>query len=913
MKFSRANPLLLSRPRNRTRAGSCARTDLIAGVLLVLAAGGPASAQAPFSFDSAFGRLPKSVVPVDYEISIVPDAQHLILSGRESVALDFRQASATIVFNSLNETLNQVRFDGRPVESASSDDKLQLTTVTLAKPARPGRHTLTFSYRGKIETSPQGLFAQPYVAPGGAKGLLLSTQFEATDARRMFPCWDEPAFRATFRLTADIPAEWAAVSNMPIERRVVHGPLARVSFERTPKMPSYLLEFSAGELAQLTGAQGRTRVGVWAVRGQEKDAAAALANARQILGDYNDYFAIPFPLPKLDSIAVPGGFDGAMENWGAITYNDQVLLVTPSATAADRQEVYSVQAHEMAHQWFGDLVTMGWWDDIWLNESFASWMAAKETARRHPSWNWWESEDGSKEAAMSADARVASHPIQAHVTNELEALSSFDFQITYQKGEAVLRMLEAYMGPKVFRDGLRAYMKAHAYSNATTTDLWNALSAASAHDIGVIASSWTAQAGFPVITVTASCAADDARTISLSQKRFLLSGAERTPSHWNIPLQIRSGADRKPEARLLTKDGQSIPAGRCSEPLSINAGASGYYRARYDETTLRAITRDFGTLPKGDRIALLDDQWALVTAGVQELPTYLALVSAEGARLEERPWTQIATALATIEYGERGTTGHEGFAAYARSLIRPVADELGWKSKPGDTGGIRKLRRTVLTDLGDWDDAQVIAEARSRFAAFAADRSKIEADDQEAVLSIVARHADAAAFEQLHAVAKSARNETELRRYYGALMRVRDERLAAEAAAIALTEEIPKQAATARLELVVALADQHPQLAWKTFTEHYDALTSPFGPYGSLFIAQNVLASFWDSLPPDQLEAWVNAHVPPEMLPMAARSLEIVRFKLAEKTALVRAADKYLTSRQAAGSTLAPRPSRPST
>jgi aminopeptidase N len=869
----------------------------VAAPILFLVMAAPVWAQAPFSFDSAFGRLPKNVMPIDYTISIEPNATARTLGGKESVVLEFRQASATIVFNSLNERLENVRFDGQPVKKTTSDDKQQLTTVTLAKPAAPGRHTLSFSYRGRIESKPQGLFAQPFVKPGGGKDLLLSTQFEATDARRMFPCWDEPAFRATFELTVTVPAKWATISNMPIASRVQHGTLATISFQRTPSMPAYLLEFSAGDLAEITADNGGTRLGVWAVRGQQKDGAVALANAQQILADYNDYFGYPFPLPKLDSIALPGGFEGAMENWGAITYNDQILLLTASSTVTNRQEVFSVQAHEMAHQWNGDLVTMGWWDDLWLNESFASWMAAKETDLRNPAWHWWEAEDASKEIAMGADARVTSHAIQQHVTNELEAANAFDPQITYHKGQAVLRMLEAYLGPEVFREAVRGFMKARAYSNATTVDLWNALSAVSGRDIGTIAADWTEQPGFPVVSVASSCSADGKRTIVLSQKRFLLQGSDPNSSHWSVPLLIRSGTDAPAQPTLLTRDGQAIEAGRCDQALSVNSGAVGYYRVAYDDATLKANTANFGALPRADRIALLDDQWALVEVGAQELPSYLAIASAMGTNLDERAWRQITEALETIEYDERGSPGHEAFAAYARTIIKPVAARLGWESSASETPGIQKVRHAVLRDLGTWGDPQVIAEARKRFSAFVADRAAIQPDDQETVLSIVACNASAAEFEQLHSIAKAARNETELRRYYAALMRVRDPELAARAAKIALSAEIPQQADAVRVLLVIELNGEHQHLSWATYTGNFDALTASYGPLVHLYVAQYAPAAFWNSTPLDQLEAWIKAHVPAEMSPQIARGMETARFKLAEKSMLVQAADRYVAAR----------------
>ena len=335
----------------------------------------PASG-AGFDFAQAPGRLPKNVVPLDYQLSVTPDLEAGTIAGTESVRLRVSAATASIVFNSLNEALADVRLDGAPVSAVVSDDERQLSTVTLAQPLAPGEHTLTFSYSARLEQQPHGMFLQHYVKPDGTRGVLVSTKMESTDARRMFPCWDEPAFRSTFGLSVTVPAAWATVSNMPVAARQVHGELATTTFQRSPPMPSYLIELTAGDLARISAQTAGTGLGLWAVRGREREGQVALADAQLILADYNDYFGFPFPLPKLDSIAVPGGFPGAMENWGAITYNDQALLVTPSSTIENRQTVYETQAHEMAHQWNGDLVTMGWWDDLWLNESFASWVAA---------------------------------------------------------------------------------------------------------------------------------------------------------------------------------------------------------------------------------------------------------------------------------------------------------------------------------------------------------------------------------------------------------------------------------------------------------------------------------------------------------------------------------------------------------
>jgi aminopeptidase N len=855
--------------------------------------GALATGEVPFSFDAAPGRLPKNVVPIDYTIDVAPDVKSMTLSGSESILLQMREATTTIQFNSLNEVLKDVKLDGKSVKSVASDEDQQLTTVTLTAPADAGQHELTFAYSGKIESTGQGLFAQKYTQP--REGVMLSTQFEATDARRMFPCWDEPAFRSTYELRVRIPAAWTAVSNMPIATRTVAGEVATVAFMRTPKMPSYLVEFTAGDIASISAKADGYEFSVWTVRGREHDGETALKDAQTILADYNDYFGYRFPLPKLDSIAVPGGFSGAMENWGAITYNDQLLLVTPASTLGDRQQVFAVQAHEMAHQWNGDLVTMGWWDDIWLNESFASWMAAKETAQRHPDWKWWEGQDDDREGAMRADARASSHAVHSHVTDELQVNNAFDPQITYSKGQAILRMFEAYLGPVVFRDGIRGYLKDRAYSNATSADLWNALNTVSAKKVGEIASGWTEQPGFPLIKVSAKCDSNGARTISLTQKRFLLGGgADPKAMRWKVPLQLRVGEATGMQSVLLSADPQSVPAGRCGEALSVNANAIGYYRTQYDAATLASDTRNFARMPDGDRIALLDDQWALVTSNMAELPSYLALASSMGSDFDPRAWQQIVDALGTVEYAERGTRGHDAYTRYASSILKPAMKALGWDPKDNESPSVQELRRNVIAALGLWGDQAVLAEARRRYALFLKDHHAVKPDYQGVILDIVAHYADAATFDQLHALAKGATDEAELERYYGALMRVGDAALAEKAAKIAVSDEIPPQADNARLHFVMTLSPEHQLLSWRTFTTNSEMIMKSATTFGPLIIAQYVPEGFWSGVPLSDVESWVRAHVPAEMSDVVDRGMESARFRLAQKTVLVRQADSYL-------------------
>jgi len=841
-----------------------ARAALAAAFALPLTGIASAAPEPPFNFDTTYGNLPKDVVPRAYAISVTPDPDHLALTGSETVKIEVRKPTKTIIFNALNMTFSRASVDG-VAATVVPNDKTQRATLTAGKLLTPGMHVLALSYKGKMETAGQGLFRQPYIGADGKQHVMVSTQFESTDARRMFPCWDEPAFRAVYTLSATLPAAWTAVSNMPVASRVVKGPTATTTFQPTAKMASYLVVLTAGDLKSISGVDANgTRHEIWTTNGNEQDGQYALANSKQILEAYDAYFGIKFPLPKLSSIAVPGGFSGAMENWGGITYNDQALLLGKSGTLGQKQEIYSVQAHEMAHQWFGDLVTMSWWDDLWLNESFASWMSARQTALANPTWLWWQTEDGDKEGAMQADSQITSHAIQTHVTDELQAEAAFDPAITYSKGQAFLRMTEAYLGPDTFRSGIQLYMQDRKFSNATATDLWTALSKASGKDVAAYANGWIAQPGFPVISVTASCDASGNRTVALHQERFLLSGAaDPNATTWTVPVGIASGNGAPSYTVLNARDASGIPAGSCSEPLRANAGDIGFYRVAYDPATLATNTKAFASLPDDDKIVMLDDQWALTLAGKADLRSYLALANAMGNDHNTRAWNQILGALNTIERDERSKPGHDAFTAYASALVHPLYDSLGWDPNPNDAPPVRQLRHAVIGSLGEWGDPGVIAEARKRFAAFIKDRSTLPPDEQSVVIDTVATYADQATFDQIHALAKSAKNETEGQRYFFALAMAKDPKLAEQAMEIGISSEIPPQAASSRPGFVFGTIDWNPALAFEFGKAHGKKIFEAMDGMNMVFIALYAPPAFADAAPLDQVQAWVTTLVPP--------------------------------------------------
>src|SRR5499427_6492666 len=520
-------------------------------ILLTALATGPAVAESAFSFGATPGKLPKTVAPIHYALDLTPDLDTLTFSGSEVVDIEVMEPTARLMLNAVDMTIEAVAIEGEAAPQITSDAAAQTVTFVFPHPIAAGRHQLGISFTGQINRFGRGLFVVDYPTAEGRKRMI-SSHLEPTDARRIFPSWDEPAFKASIALTVTVPQAFLAVSNMPVasEEPVGNGK-KRVAFQPTPRMSSYLFVLAAGDLERATAEADGVTVGVVATRGKGEHGGYALDTAVGLLRYYNEYFGIAYPLPKLDLIAVPGGFGGAMENWGGITFFESRLLFDPTTSASDaRRGIFNIIAHEMAHQWFGDLVTMAWWDNIWLNEGFASWMQAKAAEHLHPQWRTWLNGYGQKQFAMTLDARRTSHPIQQKVADHSEAQTAFD-AITYNKGQAFIRMLESYLGETAFRDGIRSYMAAHAYRNTTTADLWKALEAAARKPVTKIAASFTEQEGVPLIAAETNCVGGKQQLI-LKQERFAVvpasaGGADSVAQRrWQVPVAIGTPGAAKP-------------------------------------------------------------------------------------------------------------------------------------------------------------------------------------------------------------------------------------------------------------------------------------------------------------------------------------------------------------------------------
>ena len=432
-----------------------------------------------------------------------------------------------------------------------------------------------------------------------------------------------------------------------------------------------------------------------------------------------------------------------MENWGAIFYVDTAMLFDPAKSAqATKERVFGVVAHEIAHQWFGDLVTMGWWDNLWLNEGFASWMGTKASDHFNPEWQIWLRAAARAETAMALDARSTTHPIQQPVRNEHQANDAFD-EITYSKGQSFLRMLESYLGEDTFRDGIRRYLTDHAYGNTTTADLWAALEAASGKPVSRLAAGWTEQPGFPLVHMQLSHEADSA-TLRISQERFTIHQKEPAPLSWQIPLNFAPLSDlNHPSSELIGTSPFAVNIPGHDEPIKGNVGARGYYRVSYDEPNFNRLTAHFSQLPEADRLNLLNDAWALVEAKRLAVSTYFNLLAKIAS--EERSyavWTALLRVLWFIDALELGEPGRGEFHAWARSLLHSRFEELGWDNRPGESPLASDFRSQVINALGAWGDTQIAAESAARYAIYRDHPESLSGDLRGTVLYLVGRTAD---------------------------------------------------------------------------------------------------------------------------------------------------------------------------
>ena len=768
--------------------------------------------------------LPAEVTPIRYELQLAPDAGKLVFAADLRIEVRVLRAVRTVVLNAEGLAFDEVRLEDGRRATVSLEPASGRARLRFASPLTAGLHTLAIRYHGPILRGTLGFFAMDYASASGPHRTLV-TNFEPTAERRLLPSWDEPGRKAVFQLSVDIPAADMAVSNMPVQAETpLTARLKRVRFAATPKMSSYLLFLAVGDLERVSETAEGVSVGVIVAKGEAARARYTLRAAVSLLHYYNEYFAVRYPLPKLDLVAAPGQIEGdSMENWGAILFSQEhVLFDDALSTEADRQELFAVVAHEMAHQWFGNLVTMQWWDNLWLNEGFARWMETKAAEGLHPEWRSRLQSLASFESGMRSDSKSTAHAVERTGISAAEAELAFD-AITYEKGAAVIGMVEDTMGPERFRDGVRRYMHRHAFGNTSSADLWRELQGAAGMPILDIARDFTRRRGLPLISVEPvepDARASGAATAVLRQSRFWERHrlAQRNPPEkpWTIPLKIRS-IDSATVTPVLLATTQRPAASPGAGPLLVNAGRRGYLRVQYAPAAFVALTAHIGTLAPADQLAMLYDAYALGRSEYAPLSRVMDLVTALPVDADPAVWMGVVDILTALDRYYAATSERAAFRRWAVARLRPVAAPLSWHPAPGETPGATLLRGPLLTALSRFDDRAVIAAARLLYAASIAEQAAQPADTRRFAREVAARHADNAALDAMLVRLRADPDPLERRQLLEDFARAADAVVAGRMLQLAMGPETP---AGSMPSLILDVARNHPDLAWRFVQTH---------------------------------------------------------------------------------------------
>ena len=692
-------------------------------------------------------RLPSSVVPQHYALTLTPDIQAAAFTGVESIDVDIKEQTRSITLNSAEIEFQSVAIGaaGRTQTAVVSQEKdKEQATFTFAEPIPAGRATLDIRYTGILNNKLRGFYLSKT-----AKRSYAVTQFEPTDARRAFPCFDEPALKATFDVTLIVDASDTAISNGQIVSDTP-GPAAgkhTLRFLTTPRMSTYLVAFLVGDFQCASGQQDGVQIRVCATPDKAALTAYGLDIAKYMLHYYNSYFGIPYPLAKLDLIGLPDFEAGAMENFGAITYRDADLLIDPrTATENEKQNVAIVVAHEVSHQWFGDLVTMQWWDNLWLNEGFATWMEHKAVALMHPEWNIDQLVARDESNTLDGDSEPTTRPIRAKADTPEEINQAFD-GISYGKAGDVLLSVENYLGADTFQKGIHAYLQAHQYGNATAEDFWNTQTAVSHKPVDKIMESLVSQPGVPILTF----GQPSHGKVHVEQKRFYQNSGTQPDQNrrWTLPVCFKAGQAQ--QCQLLTPSTTTLRVPPQASVFFADAGGKGYYRSAYPPQLYASLVANIETaLTPAERISLAGNEWAQIRSSRAPVGDYLDLAAALKSDPNASVLYSVLGGADSIVDGIAATTEEKtALSAWIRATFAPTYARLGPPS-PSDTPNRSALRATLFGCLGYYgNDPQVVAQATAIAAQYIADPASIDPTFGQTALAIAARNGDAHLFDQL--------------------------------------------------------------------------------------------------------------------------------------------------------------------
>jgi puromycin-sensitive aminopeptidase len=774
-------------------------------------------------------RLPKTVTPERYAIRLTPDLTTWTFTGEETVTIVIHEPVGEITLNAAELAIQSVSIrdeSGKVVEGrVTVDPENEQARFGFSAQLKPGKTDLSIQFAGILNDKLHGFYRSTYRGADGQIKPLASTQFESTDARRAFPCWDEPEFKAVYQVTLVVDENLTALSNASVVRE---APLRgtgkkEVVFADSMKMSTYLVAFILGEFEATEPVTiGSAPLRVWAVPGKKHLANFAVAIGKASLEHFSAYYGIAYPGDKLDLIAIPDFASGAMENLGAITFRETALLVdSEKATRAELERVADVVSHENAHMWFGDLVTMRWWNGLWLNEAFATFMEMLAVDAWKPEWRRWDSFTVSRAAAMQVDGLKSTRPIEYPVEKPEEAAGMFDV-LTYEKGASVLRMLERYLGADAFRDGIRLYLRRHQYANAETTDLWDALEDSTKQPVRALMDTWIFQPGFPLIQVEKS-----GNGLLVSQKifRYLQDGTDEERG-WHVPIFLRAGTKAGLANRtvLLTDKEERVELPDDIEWAVVNAGGHGFYRVRYGaelEQSLRARPKEI--LSAVERFNLVNDSWATTLAGLTSLSDYLSLIESLTDEDDVNVWsTVIGSGYALQRIFDGGQWGL--LSRRLGTLFRPAVERFGWSVQSGESELVSQLRGDLIGALGTLaEDRETQKRARQLFAAYENHAESVDRNLIPALVSIVAHSGGDDDYEKFHAKFKNAQTPQEETRYLFSLANFREPTLIARTLELTINGEVRTQNSPYLMRGLLFNRHARDQ-AWSFLKTHWDEM-----------------------------------------------------------------------------------------
>jgi alanyl aminopeptidase len=809
-------PLTPRPPARAALALRCALTFLLLGAL-------PAGA--------AVERLGELTVPTRQRVDLELDPDRAEYRGSVEVELAVARPTREVRFHAEDLELGRVELvsGDRRLALAAEVGERGLVTARAEEEIGAGSWRLEIDFSGTYGTRTVGLYKSEQAGRG-----YLFTQFEATDARRAFPCWDEPGFKIPYRLTLRVPEGQTALTDTPVAGAETADGWTTVRFEDTPPLPSYLLAIAVGPFDSIDIPGLSVPGKIYTVAGQGGLGAAAAEVTPPILAALERWFGSPYPFAKLDLIAVPDYWPGAMENPGLVTFSDGILLLDPAAASVgQRKQLISITAHELAHMWFGDLVTMQWWDDLWLNESFADWMGQKISQQLYPELGYDLSDLRDSQQIMEVDARPASPAIRKPVESTSDVFDGLG--LAYEKGRAVLGMVEGWIGPERFRAGVLRYLGAHTWGNATAADLWSALSEVSGEDVPGVMASFIDQPGHPLIELEVG---PEGRVV-LRQRRFLNAGVEAPAQRWKVPVVLEAGAggEVRRHSLLLDRETATVELGGPVDWVLPNGGAAGYYRWRLPAAMLGRLAEAGGELTPRERIELVGNAEALLGAGELAGDAFLELLHASARDPEPAVVAVVLDGLGKVELAFVPDALRDAYAPWLRATLRPALDRWGMRPRPGEPAEVALLRPRLLGRLGDEGrDPEVLAFATELAARYREQPTAVDPSLAGVALRLAAMGGDRALFDDYRRRFEQAKVPADRDRYLEALGAFRNPAIREEALRYALAGPVrPNELFDVAGQLTESDEGSDRLLRW--VTENYSTIASRLPPDFVAFLA----------------------------------------------------------------------------